>query len=51
MTQEILDDMELRGMTEEDIAWHFEISRMGLYKKRKRMGWPQRSRSDKGRNK
>ena len=47
MTQRALDYMEGKGMSEESIAWHFEITRMGLYKIRKRNGWPQRSRSDK----
>jgi hypothetical protein len=45
---EDLNDMELKGMSETQIAEFYEISRMNLYKIRRKMGWKQLSRSDKG---
>lgn len=47
MTQKALDYMELvKNMKEEEIAWHFEITHMGLFKIRRRKGWLSRCRSD-----
>lgn len=47
ITPKALDYLELvKGMKESEIAWHFEITRMGLFKLRKRIGHPQRCRSD-----
>lgn len=49
LTQGVLDYLEyVKGMSESQIAWQFHVSRMGLYKIRKRNGWPQRCRSDRG---
>ena len=40
--------MEKRGMSEAEIAEYFKITRMTLYRIRKRMGCRDKSRSDKG---
>jgi biotin operon repressor len=44
----MLDRMERDGMSEEKIAGVLGISRMGLWKVRKRLNCPQKTRSDKG---
>lgn len=43
-----MDEMEAAGMSESEIAGNYGISRMALWKLRRKMGWPQLSRSDKG---
>ena len=43
-----LDHLESEGKSEQEIADFIGMSRMGLYKLRKRKGWPQKERSDKG---
>ena len=50
VTSEMLDAAELNSLSEDEIADSFEISRMGLWKVRKRLGCPQKVRSDKGKN-
>jgi len=44
----ILNTLEQAGLSESAIAAKCGLSRMGLYKIRKRMGWQQLERSDKG---
>jgi predicted transcriptional regulator len=48
ITQVLLDMCEKRGMSEQKIAEYLGITRKALWKIRKKMGWPQRVRSDKG---
>lgn len=48
VTKSEIDELERSGWSEEDIAYELGISRMSLFKIRKKMGWPQRERSDKG---
>lgn len=48
ITREYLDNLEAFGLSEQEIAMELGISRRGLYKIRKKMGWPQLERSDKG---
>ena len=43
-----LNYLESEGMAEVEIATYFGISRQRLYEIRKKMGWPQKQRSDKG---
>ncbi len=45
---EYLDNLESCGFSEEKIASILHISRMGLWKVRKRLNCKQKSRSDKG---
>jgi len=44
----MLDSFEDMSFSEEYIARSLGITRKALYKIRKKMGWPQTSRSDKG---
>ena len=44
----MLDRFENDGLSEQEIAGIFNISRMALYKIRVKKNWPQLSRSDKG---
>ena len=48
ITVERLDKLELTGMSEQSIAELLGITRQYLHRVRKRMGWPQTTRSDKG---
>lgn len=47
-SQKDLDKMEEQGFSEQDIAEILNISRRMLYKIRKKMNWPHKIRSDKG---
>jgi len=44
----VKDLEKMEGMSEDSIAFHFGITRMGLYKIRKRLSCPKKHRSDKG---
>jgi DNA-binding NtrC family response regulator len=48
INQGMLDAFEDQNFSEEYIARSLGITRKALYKIRKKMGWPQKSRSDKG---
>jgi hypothetical protein len=48
ISQELLNAYEVRGFSESAIADELGITRMGLYKVRRKAGWPQAVRSDKG---
>ena len=48
ISQTELDQLEAAGLSEEEIAFKFKITRMALYKIRKKMDWPIHFRSDKG---
>jgi len=47
-SQKELDNMEESGFSEQDIADVLNISRRMLYKIRKKMNWPHKMRSDRG---
>ena len=48
ITEGMLRLSEKAGKSEEEIAKEYGITRMGLYKIRKKMDWPDSGRSDKG---
>ena len=48
LTRSYLDELEQQGLSELEIADRLGITRMGLFKIRRKMNWPQRMRSDKG---
>jgi hypothetical protein len=48
ITTELLNDFVFKGWSEAEIAWHFHISRMQLYKIRRKLNCIDSGRSDKG---